>query len=122
MAGSIRLHVSGLSRGAGERYTETPISNHMNYFVYLLASQRNGTLYVGVTNDLVRRVYEHKNDVLDGFSKRYGVHQLVWFEATPSVEAAILKEKQIKNWPRAWKVALIERSNPQWLDLYGSLL
>jgi len=94
----------------------------MNYFVYLLASQRNGTLYVGVTNDLVRRVYEHKNDVLDGFSKRYGVNQLVWFEATPSVEAAILKEKQIKNWPRAWKVALIERSNPQWLDLYGSLL
>ena len=94
----------------------------MNYFVYLMASAKNGTLYAGVTNDLVRRVYEHKNGLADGFTSRYSVHQLVWFDSTPSIEAAIHKEKQIKNWKREWKVALIEKSNPEWLDLYPSLL
>jgi putative endonuclease len=94
----------------------------LQYFVYLLASGRNGTLYVGVTNDLIRRIHEHKNDLVDGFTEKYGVHLLVWFESTPSVEAAIHKEKQIKNWKRAWKVALIEKTNPEWRDLYESIL
>ena len=94
----------------------------MSYFVYLLASERNGTLYVGVTNDLVRRVHEHRTDAVPGFTSRYGVHRLVWFDSTPSVEAAIHREKQMKNWKREWKIALIERDNPQWLDLYDSLL
>ena len=94
----------------------------MTYFVYLMASGKNGTLYVGVTNDLVRRVYEHKSGLVEGFIARYAVHHLVWFDSTPSVEAAIHKEKQIKNWKRDWKVALIEKENPQWRDLYESLL
>ncbi|HSV48375.1 MAG TPA: GIY-YIG nuclease family protein [Ramlibacter sp.] len=92
------------------------------YFVYLLASSWNGTLYVGVTNDLVRRIHEHKNDLVEGFTRRYGVHLLVWYASTESVEAAIEKEKQIKNWKRAWKFALIEKENPEWRDLYESIL
>ncbi|HSV55334.1 MAG TPA: GIY-YIG nuclease family protein [Burkholderiaceae bacterium] len=94
----------------------------MTYFVYLMASRKNGTLYVGVTSDLVRRVHEHKNGLAQGFTNRYAVHELVWFESTPSVEAAIHKEKQIKNWKREWKIALIEKTNPQWSDLYASIL
>jgi len=94
----------------------------MQYFVYLMASRRNGTLYVGVTNDLIRRIHAHKNGVVEGFTERYGVHLLVWFESTPSVEAAIHKEKQIKNWKREWKVALVEKANPNWLDLYETIL
>ena len=94
----------------------------MTYFVYLMASQKNGTLYAGVTNNLVRRVFEHKNDFVEGFTRRYGVHTLVWFESTSSIEAAIQREKQLKNWKRAWKVALIERDNPDWNDLYDGLL
>ncbi len=94
----------------------------MSYFVYLLASQKNGTLYVGVTNDIVRRVFEHKNDLVDGFTRRHRVHTLVWLESTESIEAAIGREKQLKNWKREWKVALIERDNPNWLDLYDGLL
>ena len=94
----------------------------MDYFVYLMVSGKNGTLYVGVTNDLIRRVYEHKNDLVVGFTSRYAVHTLVWFESTPSVEAAIHKEKQIKNWTRDWKIALIEENNPGWDDLYDALL
>ncbi len=94
----------------------------MNYFVYLMASGKNGTLYVGVTHNLVRRVHEHKNGFAEGFTSRYAVHDLVWFESTPSVEAAIHKEKQIKNWKRDWKIALIEKENPMWQDLYESLL
>ena len=98
---------------------DTPV---MQYFVYLLASRKNGTLYVGVTNDLVRRAYEHRNGLTGGFTSRYGVHRLVWFESTGSIEAAIHKEKQIKNWKREWKIALLEQSNPEWLDLYPSIL
>jgi putative endonuclease len=94
----------------------------MQYFVYLMASGRNGTLYVGVTSDLIRRVYEHRNGLVPGFTSRYAVHELVWFESTPSVDAAIDKEKQIKNWKRAWKAALIEEFNPTWMDLYDTLL
>ena len=94
----------------------------VDYFVYLMASGKNGTLYVGVTSDLVRRVYQHKNGLVEGFTGRYAVHDLVWFESTPSIEAAIQREKQIKNWKRAWKVALIATSNAEWRDLYDTLL
>ena len=94
----------------------------MTYFVYLLASQKNGTLYAGVTNDLIRRVYEHKSDFVGGFTRQHGEHTLVWFESTDSIEAAIQREKQLKNWKREWKITLIEKGNPQWVDLYESLL
>ncbi len=93
----------------------------MSYYVYMLASQRNGTLYVGMTNDLVRRVWEHRNDVVEGFTKRYRVHTLVWFEVADESSAAILREKQIKKWNRRWKLELIEKENPKWLDLYDSI-
>lgn len=93
----------------------------MNYYIYLLASQRNGTLYVGVTNNLVRRVWEHKNDFVDGFTKKYGVHMLVWYDVTESAEAAITREKQIKKWNRTWKLRLIEENNPEWKDLYEQI-
>ena len=94
----------------------------MDYFVYLMASAHNGTLYAGVTNNLIRRVYEHKQGLTGGFTNRYAVHHLVWFESTSSVEAAIHREKQVKNWKRQWKVAMIEKSNPTWMDLYDTLL
>ena len=94
----------------------------MDYHVYLLASRRHGTLYVGVTRDLIRRIWQHKEGVLEGFTRDYGVKTLVWFESTGSIEAAIGREKQIKNWKREWKIALIERENPEWRDLYPDLL
>lgn len=93
-----------------------------SYFVYILASKRNGTLYIGVTNDLIRRVYEHKQDLVDGFTKRYQVHNLVYFETTSSIDGAIRREKQIKKWNRAWKIDLIEKNNLEWKDLYPELL
>ena len=88
------------------------------YYVYILCSAVRGTLYVGVTNDLVRRVYEHASDAIPGFTKRHGVHRLVYFESTENIEAAIRREKRIKKWPRDWKVNLVERDNPTWDDLY----
>jgi putative endonuclease len=94
----------------------------MDYFVYMLASQKNGTLYVGVTQDLIRRAYQHKNSATPGFTSRYGVKMLVWFESTPSIVAAITREKQLKNWKRDWKITLIEKANPHWTDLYEGLL
>ena len=90
-------------------------------YVYLMASKRNGTLYVGVTTDLFRRVYEHKHDSVEGFTKRYQVHHLVWYEKCDDVRAAIAREKQIKKWKREWKVRLIEESNPDWRDLYSDI-
>jgi putative endonuclease len=90
--------------------------------VYLLASQRNGTLYVGVTSDLVQRIWQHKNDLAEGFTKRYGVHMLVWYEECGTMEAAISREKAIKEWKRAWKIRLIENRNPEWKDIYKELL
>ena len=90
--------------------------------VYLLASKRNGTLYVGVTSDLVKRVWEHKNDAAEGFSKRYGVHTLVWYEVYETMDFAIAREKAIKDWKRKWKLTLIEKMNPEWRDLYPDLL
>ena len=93
----------------------------MAYYVYILASKKNGTLYVGVTNDVVRRVYEHKEGLAEGFTKRHGVKRLVHFEIYDSIETAIRREKALKTWLRDWKVDLIERHNPDWDDLYESL-
>ncbi|OGO30960.1 MAG: hypothetical protein A2Z29_01030 [Chloroflexi bacterium RBG_16_56_11] len=90
-----------------------------DYFVYILASKRNGTLYVGCTNDLLRRIYEHKNDVVKGFTRKYGVHTLVYFEQCDDFESALRREKQIKEWKRRWKLTLIEKVNPLWKDLFG---
>jgi putative endonuclease len=90
--------------------------------VYMLASGRNGTLYTGVTSDLIRRVWEHKHDVVDGFTKTYGVHRLVWYELHETMNAAIGREKAIKNWKRTWKIELIEQSNDEWRDLYATIL
>jgi putative endonuclease len=83
-----------------------------DYFVYILASKRNGTLYVGFTTDLVQRVYAHRNDLVEGFSKKYGVHRLVYYETEGDYESALQREKQIKE----WKIELIEKSNPEWID------
>ena len=91
------------------------------YYVYIMASKKNGTLYIGVTNDLLRRVWQHKNDIHDGFTKKYNVHRLVWYEATPDSEGAIRREKQMKKWRRQWKINLIEEKNPNWDDLYDAL-
>ena len=92
------------------------------YYVYILASQKRGTLYIGVTSDLVKRIYEHKNDMVDGFTKDYKVHNLVYYEATSDVESALTREKQLKKWKRAWKIELIEQNNSEWIDLYPNLL
>ncbi len=93
----------------------------MTYYVYILASKPHGTLYIGVTNDLIRRIHEHRTDAVKGFTQRYGVHNLVYFETSDSIEAAIIREKQLKKWNRAWKVRLIEETNPDWHDLFLSL-
>jgi len=92
------------------------------YYVYILASRRNGTLYIGVTSDLVKRVYEHRSDVVAGFTKKYGVHRLVYYETVHEIDSAIAREKQLKRWERAWKVELIEKINHNWRDLYSDLL
>ena len=88
---------------------------------YILASRRNGTLYIGVTSDLVKRVWQHRNDVVEGFTKKYGVHRLVWYELPGTMLAAIQREKELKRWNRAWKIALIEEKNPTWRDLYDEI-
>ena len=93
-----------------------------DYFVYMLASKRNGTLYVGVTNDLARRIGEHKNKAAPGFTERYGVSSLVWYEAFGDINDAIAREKQIKGWNRAWKIQLIEKENSGWNDLAARLI
>ncbi len=90
--------------------------------VYILANKRNGTLYLGVTSDLVKRVWEHRNNFVEGFTKRYGVHNLVWYELHGSMESAIQREKRLKDWKRKWKVHLIERMNPNWEDLYHVII
>ncbi|BDV33956.1 GIY-YIG nuclease family protein [Methylocystis iwaonis] len=92
-----------------------------SYFVYMLASQRNGTLYIGVTNDLSRRVHQHKTKQLPGFTSRYNVQMLVWYETYADVTEAITREKQLKKWERRWKLELIESVNPMWRDLYLDL-
>jgi putative endonuclease len=92
-----------------------------DFFVYMLASKMGGTIYIGVTSDLVGRTHTHREDLIAGFTKRYGVHRLVWFEWTDSAEGAIRREKQLKKWNRAWKIRLIEETNPRWDDLYSTL-
>ena len=89
--------------------------------VYILANKPNGTLYVGVTSNLVRRVWQHKHDIGEGFTKRYGVHTLVWYELHATMDQAIAREKRIKEWKREWKLVLIEKGNPTWRDLYMDL-
>jgi putative endonuclease len=90
--------------------------------VYILASKRNGTLYIGVTSDLPKRVWEHRNDSVDGFTKKYGIHRLVYYELHDDMVAAIAREKQLKKWNRAWKVELIEDKNRDWNDLWGGII
>jgi putative endonuclease len=92
------------------------------YYVYILASRPRGTLYIGVTNDLTRRIHEHQQGAADGFTKRYGIARLVYFEATENVAAAIRREKRLKEWQRPWKIALVEQHNPDWIDLSPGLL
>jgi len=95
--------------------------NTKTYYVYILASQRNGTLYIGVTFGLKKRVYEHKMGLVEGFTKKYKIHTLVYYESTSDVLSAIQREKQLKKWKREWKIKLIEKDNPQWRDLYYDL-
>ena len=93
----------------------------MNCCVYILASKRNDTLYTGVTSNLPKRVFEHKSGAVEGFTKKYHVHMLVWYECTEDINSAITREKQTKVWKRGWKLELIEKENPEWKDLYGEL-
>lgn len=95
--------------------------NNKNFFVYILTNQRNGTLYIGVTNNLKRRIYEHKNDLLEGFTKKYGLRTLVYYETHENIESAIIREKQLKKWKRLWKLRIIEEKNPNWKDLYEEI-
>ena len=91
------------------------------YYVYILASKKKGTLYIGITNDLKRRIYEHKEGLVEGFTKKYKVEQLVYFEETENVSSAISREKQIKKWKREWKIKMIEKNNVEWKDMYELL-
>jgi len=91
-------------------------------YVYILASKPNGTIYIGVTSDLIKRVYEHKHKLADGFTKKYSIDMLVYFEALESIESAIEREKQIKKWSRSWKIRLIDNANPNWEDLYPEII
>jgi putative endonuclease len=93
----------------------------MAFYVYLLASKKHGTLYLGVTNDLVRRTYEHRTKAVGGFTKRYDVNKLVWFEIYDDAVTAITREKELKKWRRDWKIRLIEETNPEWVDLYPGI-
>ncbi len=90
-------------------------------YVYILANKPNGTLYIGVTVNLTQRIWQHKNNLIEGFTKRYDIHRLVWYELHESMESAIQKEKAIKKWNRAWKIELIEKNNPTWRDLYDEI-
>jgi putative endonuclease len=92
-----------------------------SFYVYILASRIGGTLYIGVTNDLIRRVAEHKSKAAEGFTKHYDVDRLVYFECFEGIEQALHREKRLKKWPRAWKIALIEKENPNWIDLYPQI-
>ena len=92
-----------------------------HFFVYMMASKRNGTIYIGVTADLLSRISIHRDGLVDGFTRRYGVHRLVWYEWLETAEPAIRREKQLKKWNRAWKIRLIEEMNPRWDDLYPTL-
>jgi putative endonuclease len=97
------------------------VSASKQYYVYMLASKIGGTLYIGVTNNLARRVYEHREKLAEGFTKKYDVAKLVYFEVHSEIEAAITREKQLKKWNRSWNVRLIEEANPNWNDLYNKI-
>jgi len=97
------------------------MSTERSYWVYILASRLGGTLYIGVTNNLIRRIYQHRMGLIAGFTKDYGVHRLVYFEQHTDIEAAIRREKRLKKWNRAWKIRLIEQDNPNWDDLYPQI-
>ncbi len=103
------------------RKRESSINFMKDYYVYILTNKRNGTLYIGVTNDLIRRRYEHKNNLIEGFTKKYNIHKLVYYEQTNDSYSAIQREKRLKKWNRQWKLKLIEKSNPQWKDLYTEI-
>jgi putative endonuclease len=92
-----------------------------HYYTYILASKRNGTLYVGVTSDLIKRVYQHRKNLVDGFTSKYQVHRLVYYEQYRNVLSAIQREKRLKEWQRKWKLALIEKHNPEWRDFYPDI-
>lgn len=92
------------------------------YYIYILASKKNGTLYLGVTNDLIKRVYQHRNNLVEEFTKKYNIHKLVYYEETYDIEEAINREKQLKRWKRNWKIDLIQKKNPYWKDLYYNLI
>ncbi len=94
----------------------------MQAAVYILASERNGTLYIGVSSDLVKRIWQHKNDVVEGFTNKYQVHLLVYYELYEDIYTAIAREKQLKNWRREWKIALIEKANPVWKNLWETII
>jgi putative endonuclease len=104
-------------RGNDMNYAGIHRIKMMQYFVYILSSRKNGTIYIGVTGNLTKRVYEHKEGLIEGFTKKYKVHNLVYFEQTNNVNEAIRREKQLKKWNRQWKINLIEKENPDWLDL-----
>ncbi len=93
----------------------------MAFFVYILANRRNGTLYIGMTDDLVKRIWQHRNDIIPGFTQRYDVKILVWYERHESRKSAFARERQMKKWNRAWKLELIEKTNPDWRDLWDEL-
>ncbi|ADJ22113.1 Excinuclease ABC C subunit domain protein [Hyphomicrobium denitrificans ATCC 51888] len=92
------------------------------FYIYIMANKRNGTIYIGVTNDLARRVYEHREGLVKGFTSRYGLKSIVYYEAFDSVSLAIQRETSLKRWPRRWKLALIEKANPQWKDLVDEIV
>lgn len=101
--------------------TKGSVMQEKQYYVYILASKIYGTLYTGVTSNLIQRIYQHKNGVFEGFTKKYSVHRLVYYEIHADIYQAITKEKRIKTWNRQWKINLIEKTNPQWLDLTSGL-
>ena len=118
------LWALSLARHSGESRNPEKKEMHVDKqpAVYILASKRNGTLYTGVTSNLVKRVWEHKNDLVGGFTNRYNVHRLVWYELHDNMESAVTREKRIKGWKRAWKLELIESANPDWQDLYPRIV
>ncbi|MBP3924628.1 GIY-YIG nuclease family protein [bacterium] len=93
-----------------------------SYYVYIITNKTNNVFYIGVTSNIVKRIYEHKNNLVEGFSSRYNVHKLVYFEITEDIESAIKREKQLKNWHRDWKINLIKEKNPDFIDLYDSII
>lgn len=92
-----------------------------HYYIYILANQKNGTLYIGLTSDIIKRIWQHQNDLIDGFTKKYSIHRLVYFEEVGDVRSAISREKQLKGWKRCWKIELIEQNNPNWDNLSSDI-